>query len=69
MESTRGTPLKVYERVAENLKFMIASGELPPGSPLPAERQLIDRFSISRTTVRQAYRILENVGLIECLPG
>ena len=69
MESTRGTPLKVYERVAENLKFMIASGELPPGSPLPAERQLIDRFSISRTTLRQAYRILENVGLIECLPG
>jgi GntR family transcriptional repressor for pyruvate dehydrogenase complex len=69
MESTRGTPLKVYERVAEDLKTMIASGELSPGTPLPAERQLIDRFSISRTTLRQAYRILENVGLIECLPG
>lgn len=53
----------VYEQVADALREAILSGELPPGSALPPERELSERFGVGRTTVREALRALQTKGL------
>lgn len=52
-----------YEQVADQLRESILRGDLPPGSPLPPERELTERFGVSRTTVREALRALQTRGL------
>ncbi len=53
----------VYEQVADALREAILSGELAPGSVLPPERELCERFGVGRTTVREALRALQTKGL------
>src|SRR4051794_32094779 len=53
----------VYEQVAQQLREQILSGELAPGSALPPERELCERFGVGRTTVREALRALQTKGL------
>jgi len=55
---------KVYELVAERLTAQIGDG-LPPGAPLPPERELMQRYVVGRSSVREALRMLESRGLIE----
>lgn len=64
---TRGT--RIYEKVVEKLKESIANGEILPGDPLPSERQLMDDFGVSRSSLREAFRVMELLGLIESIPG
>lgn len=52
-----------YEQVAEQLREAILSGVLKPGTELPSERELADRFGVARTTVREALRALQAQGL------
>ncbi|MGH1466078.1 MAG: FCD domain-containing protein [Cognatishimia sp.] len=54
--------------VVRQLALKIQSGELPDGQTLPAERDLMEEFSISRTVVREAVVALSNKGLIETRP-
>src|SRR5919108_5065637 len=51
-EDPMSTPL--YRRIAAELRDAIARGELPPGSQLPTEQELGDRYQVSRNTVRLA---------------
>jgi len=60
---------KIYDQVVEKVKEMIASGQLPQGSALPAERQLIEDLNVSRSSLREGFRILEMMGFIESIPG
>jgi len=60
---------RVYEQVVEEIKQLISSGELKPGDPLPSERQLMQEIGVSRSSLREAFRILELLGLIESIPG
>ncbi|MCU6711609.1 FadR family transcriptional regulator [Paenibacillus sp. J5C_2022] len=60
---------RVYEDVIEQIKGLIAEGNLAPGDVLPTERELAQAFGISRGTLREAFRILEREGLIEARPG
>jgi DNA-binding FadR family transcriptional regulator len=53
----------VYEQVADALREAILSGELAPGSVLPSERELCERFGVGRTTIREALRALQTKGL------
>lgn len=53
----------VYEQVADRLRESILSGELAPGSILPPERELSERFGVGRTTIREALRALQTKGL------
>ena len=61
------TPL--YRRIAAELRHAITTGELPPGSQLPTEQELGDRYKVSRNTVRLALGLLTNEGIITSTPG
>ncbi|NGO72866.1 FadR family transcriptional regulator [Streptomyces sp. SB3404] len=62
-------PVRAYQRVAEQIEERILSGELPPGSRLPAERELVRQFAVGRSTIREALRVLQSSGLIRSRPG
>lgn len=64
---SRGT--RIYEKVVEKLKESISRGDILPGDPLPSERQLMDDFGVSRSSLREAFRVMELLGLIESIPG
>jgi len=51
------------------VKAMIADGKLKGGDRLPPERDLAEKFVVSRTSVREALRALESLGLVEIRPG
>lgn len=60
---------KVYEQVIEQIKDMIVSGKLKRGDRLPAERDLVEQFKASRTSIREAIKALQIIGLVECRRG
>jgi GntR family transcriptional regulator len=60
-----GSPLPLYQQLAELLGREIASGTLQPGARLPSEPELSRRHGIGRPTVRQATELLVKRGLIE----
>ncbi len=57
------------EAVAGYLEREIVAGRLSPGTKLPSERQLADRFGVSRPIVREALRALVERNLIEVRPA
>lgn len=59
---------RVYTKVAEQLQAHIIN-ELKPGDMLPPERELVQRFGVSRSSIRDAIRRLEAVGLLEPRQG
>lgn len=60
---------RIYEEIVRQVKQMIAEGRLRSGDRLPPERDLAEKFVVSRTSVREALRALESLGLIEIRPG
>lgn len=60
---------KVYEQVILQIKDMIDKGILKKGDKLPSERALVEQLQISRTSIREALRALEVIGLIDCRQG
>src|ERR1700747_743240 len=59
----------LYERVESVLAGDIAAGSLSPETQLPTEEGLIERFKVSRTTVRRAIQNLIDRGLVEVRRG
>jgi DNA-binding FadR family transcriptional regulator len=57
--------MRAYEVLALRIRERIAAGELSPGERLPPEMTLAERFEVSRPTVREALRLLEESGLVE----
>lgn len=55
---------KTAELIASHLRRQIVRGDLKPGETLPPEQQLMEQFSVSRPTLREAFRILEAESLI-----
>jgi len=60
---------KLADQVLDRLLALIERGELPPGSRMPGERALMDRFGVGRPAVREALQALEKMGLIEIQHG
>lgn len=60
---------KAYQDVVEQIQETIMNGTLKAGCLLPAERELKEQFGISRGTLREALRVLEQKGLIEIRTG
>lgn len=63
------SPLPLYAQLESIFAGEIASGALPPGSQLPNEEELIERYGVSRTTIRQTIQNLVRRGLIEIRRG
>jgi GntR family transcriptional repressor for pyruvate dehydrogenase complex len=59
---------KLSEEVASRLEQLIAK-ELKPGDKLPPERRLVEMFQVSRSSIRDAIRRLELMGLVEPRQG
>lgn len=61
--------VRLHEEIVIQLAELIRQGQLQPGDRLPPERELADRFGVSRSSVREALRILELHGLVARRPG
>ena len=60
---------RLYQQIAQQLRQLITSGEFPPGSRLPAERELAALLGVSRPSVREALIALEVEGWVEVRTG
>ena len=57
------------QKIADELRLLIVSGQLSEGDLLGREPDLVERFGVSRPSLREALRILETEGLVEVLRG
>lgn len=60
---------RLYEQIVQQVEDSILQGRLKPGDQLPAERDLAQRFGVSRTAVREAMKTLGEKGLVEAHSG
>lgn len=60
---------RISEVIVDQIRLLMRQGQLKPGDRLPAERDLCERFGVSRVTVREALRMLESSGLVEIRVG
>lgn len=60
---------KIYEEIVEQIKRLMADGNLKPGDRLLSERDLAERLQVSRASVREALRALEAMGFLEIKTG
>lgn len=60
---------KVYLEIVKQLRLLISKEKLKPGDKLPSERELSERLIVGRSSVREALRALELLGLIETRRG
>jgi GntR family transcriptional regulator len=65
----RGSDRPVYRQVADALREAIRAGELVAGQRLPSESELIDRYGVSRNSVRTAVGLLRIEGLVVTVQG
>lgn len=62
-------PRPIYEQIQTELRRLMLSGVLPPGSRLPSVRELAGQLAINPNTIQRAYRQLEMEGWIATVPG
>jgi GntR family transcriptional repressor for pyruvate dehydrogenase complex len=60
---------RIYEEIVDEIKNLISQGRLKWGDQLPTERELSETFKVSRTSVREAFRVLESQGFLEIRQG
>src|SRR3954471_6486565 len=58
-----------YEQAAEQIRRLISSGALKPGDLLPPERELAEKLGVGRSSIRDAVRTLEVMGILEPRQG
>ncbi len=62
-------PRRVYEDVLEQITKLMSKGKINPGDRLMGEREMANALGVSRTTLREALRTLEHLGLVDIKPG
>jgi GntR family transcriptional repressor for pyruvate dehydrogenase complex len=60
---------KLYQHIVDQIQNMILDGTLKAGDKLPSEREMVNLFGVSRTSIREAIRALDILGLVECRQG
>jgi len=60
---------RLCEQVARQIQNLILEGRWPEGYQLPPERELAEKFGVSRTVIREAIKVLSARGLVEVIPG
>ena len=68
METIKKTR-KLPEQIADKLREMIIQEEMKTGSKLPAEAELMVRFGVSRSTIREAVKILKTENIVDIRQG
>lgn len=61
--------ISITDAVVDSIKEMIESGEYPIGEKLPTETNLCNVLKVSRTSVREAIRVLQALGYVDLKPG
>jgi GntR family transcriptional regulator, transcriptional repressor for pyruvate dehydrogenase complex len=62
-------PRRIHEDIVAQIREQLAEGVLKSGDQLPSERELSEKFQVSRTSVREAIRTLESLGLVKIKSG
>lgn len=57
--------IPIYRQLLEQVRRLVASGQLPPGTELPSIRDLAVKHAVNPMTVSKAYTLLEAEGLLE----
>lgn len=60
----RGSSTPLYRQLRNNIRDQILSGRLADGFKLPSERQLVEKLQVHRNTVKKAYEMLIQEGLV-----
>ncbi len=55
----------VSGQIVDQIKSMVRSGNLTPGDKFPSERQLSELLKAGRSSIREAIKVLETIGLIQ----
>ncbi|MGP4071268.1 FadR/GntR family transcriptional regulator [Piscibacillus sp. B03] len=66
---TNSSKIKVYQEVLDQIRMFIETNSLKEGDRLPSERELAEQLNASRSSVREALRAIELLGLIETKHG
>ncbi len=65
----RVEPIRLFEQAVEQIRELITNGTWTTGEKLPSEQELARQFDVSRSSVREALRVLESEGFIEARRG
>lgn len=63
------SPVRIFEQAAEQIKELINEGYFQDGEKLPPEQELSKQLNVSRSSIREALRVLESEGLVEIKRG
>jgi DNA-binding FadR family transcriptional regulator len=69
VEFSRIRNLRAFEEIADQIRKELSDRRLRAGDRLPPERALAEQFGVSRNTLREALRSLENAGLLRLQKG
>jgi len=61
--------ISITDQVVKRIEELIRSGEFAVGDKLPTEMELREQLGVGRSTIREAFRVLQAIGLIELRPG
>jgi GntR family transcriptional regulator len=63
LQPSSGVP--IYLQLIQQVRRMVASGQLSPGTELPSVREVATEYTVNPTTISKAYSLLENEGLLQ----
>ena len=63
LQPSSGVP--IYLQLIQQVRRMVASGQLTPGAELPSVREVATQYTVNPTTISKAYSLLENEGLLQ----
>ena len=66
---TKAKNRRISHIIVEQIRDAIFSGELKPGDRLPPEKDLAENFGVSKASLREAFRALEALGMLEIRQG
>lgn len=69
MQFTKIQPPNMLQQIIAQIKYNLSTGAIKKGDKLPSERLLCQEFGLSRSTLREALKTLEVLGIVECLHG
>jgi GntR family transcriptional regulator len=63
LQPSAGVP--IYLQLMQQVRRMVASGQLAPGTELPSVREVAIEYTVNPTTISKAYSLLESEGLLQ----